>query len=320
MYHKLKSNTKIVIGFLVTSSLACATITSIVSTPTPSFPPISSTALEILSENGQIVFSSDRDGREEIYITDGTNLKLLTDKLGEFSNFPAWSPDYTKIAFHSYDGKSQEIYVINSDGSGLTQITKNSIMTGAPDWSPDGKLFAFTCVLDTLESNPRANREVCIMKTDGSGWVRLTNNSTADGEANWSPDGTKIAFYSERDSNSEVAEVYVMNADGSNQTRLTNNPANDAPGEWSPDGTKMFLVTNRDGNYEIYLMNADGTNPINLTNNPADDLRPSWSPDGKKIVFTSNRDGRYQLYVMNADGSGQIHLINTNSNDGGAGW
>ena len=141
-----KSVQSVFIAFVVLTVLlsGCAPASTPIPTSTP-IPPTSTatpppTALEILSENGQLVFSSDRNGRYEIYVadTDGSNLNLLTDKLGEFSNFPAWSPDHKKIAFHSYDGKSQEIYVINSDGSELTQITKNSIMTGAPDWSPDG--------------------------------------------------------------------------------------------------------------------------------------------------------------------------------------
>jgi len=91
-----------------------------------------------------------------------------------------------------------------------------------------------------------------------------------------SPDGTRIAFQSNRDGN---YEIYVMDADGSNQTNLTNNPADDMFPVWSPDGTKIAFMSNRDGNWEIYVMNADGSNQTNLTNNIGDDMYPMWSPD-----------------------------------------
>ena len=71
------------------------------------------------------------------------------------------------------------------------------------------------------------------MDADGSNQTRLTNNPASDAQPAWSPDGTKIAFNSDRDGN---FEVYVMDADGSNQTRLTNNPADDGGPAWSPDG------------------------------------------------------------------------------------
>ncbi len=77
----------------------------------------------------------------------------------------------------------------------------------------------------------------------------------------WSPDGTKIAFTSDRDGN---FEIYVMNADGRNPTRLTSDPATDNFPAWSPDGTKIAFDSRRDGNFEIYVMNADGTNPTRL--------------------------------------------------------
>src|SRR5205085_3626152 len=124
---------------------------------------------------------------------------------------------------------------------------------------------------------------------------------------NFSPDGSKIAFRSNRDGN---YEIYVMDADGSNQTRLTNNPAEDYEPFFSPDVSKIAFTSQRDGNYEIYLMNADGTGQTNLTNNAADDVRPAYSPDGSKIAFISNRDGNYEIYVMNTDGTGQTRLTN----------
>ena len=68
------------------------------------------------------------------------------------------------------------------------------------------------------------------MNADGSGQTRLTDNPEEDAFPNWSPDGRRIAFYSDLDGNEEV---YVMNADGSGQTRLTDNPEEDAFPSWS---------------------------------------------------------------------------------------
>ncbi len=161
---------------------------------------------------------------------------------------------------------------------------------------------------------------IYVMNADGTGQTRLTNNPpdpASDHAPAWSPDGAKIAFYSDRDGN---PEVYVMNADGTGLTRLTNNPATDAGPAWSPDGMKIAFYTNRDGNDEIYVMNADGTGPTRLTNNPASDAHPAWSPDGTKIAFRTNRDGDHEIYVMNADGTGPARLTNALGQDAFPAW
>jgi TolB protein len=145
----------------------------------------------------------------------------------------------------------------------------------------------------------------------------------------WSLDGTKLAFYSSREGNSEI---YALNADGSGEVRLTNHPAGDGQPAWSPDGERIAFVSNRDGNWEsnpydssstdatlvnseIYVMNSDGSNPIRLTNDPALDGFPSWSSDGQKITFASNRDGNWEIYVINADGTGLLRLTNNTVDD-----
>ena len=148
--------------------------------------------------------------------------------------------------------------------------------------------------------------------------LNLTNQPTSDGGSpTWSPDGSKIAFISDRDGN---FEIYTMDADGTNLVRLTDHPAFDAFPSWSPDGSKIAFISDRDDNDEIYVMSADGTNPVNLTNNGEVDDLPSWSPDGAKIAFYSHRDGNNEIYVMAADGSDPVNLSNNPANDREPSW
>ena len=116
------------------------------------------------------------------------------------------------------------------------------------------------------------------MNADGSGVTQLTNGPANNIYPVWSPDGTKLAFDRQRDSDHEW-ELYVMNADGSGQVNLTNNPAdNFVYFTWSPDGTRIAFDCCDVLREEIYLINADGSGRINLTNYPARDLTPVWRP------------------------------------------
>ena len=179
----------------------------------------------------KIAFVSRRDGNNEIYVmnADGsaqTRLTNITQTCVDSSicdNWePAWSPDGSKIAFRSGIDGNWEIYVMNSDGTGLTRLTNNFAGDVWPAWSPNGSKIAFSSQRD-------GNGEIYAMNSDGSGQTRLTNSSAEDQMPTWSPDGSKIAFQSNRDGN---AEIYTMSADGSNQTRLTSNPANDGAPDW----------------------------------------------------------------------------------------
>lgn len=156
------------------------------------------------------------------------------------------------------------------------------------------------------------------------GLTRLTNNLAEDEVPEWSPDGKKIAFTSNRDG---AKNIYVMNADGSNVVRLTDgSTAEDVP-VWSPDGTKILFGSMRDGNLEIYIMNADGSEQKRLTFNSVVDGGPArFSPDGQKIVFSrsaANEGDAYynfDIYTMNVDGSDVRQLTFDPEYDAGPHW
>jgi Tol biopolymer transport system component len=188
--------------------------------------------------------------------------------------WPTWSPDGTKIAFTSTRDGNEEVYVMNADGSGQTNLTNHPASDIFPAWSPDGTKIAFTSGRDF-------DWEVFVVNADGSSPTNLTNNDNlnSDLEPDWSPDGTKIAFRASRyDSYGFGFDIYVMNADGSGQINLTEHPAFDSEPAWSPDGAQIVFQSDRDGNFEIYVMNADGSGQTNLTNNPASDFKPDWQP------------------------------------------
>ena len=91
------------------------------------------------------------------------------------------------------------------------------------------------------------------MNADGSDPERLTRSPGFDARPAWSPDGTRIAFTSNRDAN---YDIYVMNADGSNPRNVTSDPARDDHAAWHPDGRQLIFVSDRDGGSDLYLAMA----------------------------------------------------------------
>ena len=111
---------------------------------------------------------------------DGAGQTNLTDD-SAVDDGAAWSPDGTKIAYTSGQGRNAEVYVIDADGNNRTALTDNLAFDGEPAWSPDGRRIAFT-------SDRDGNAEIYVMDADGSDPTRLTTSDTFDGEPSWSPD------------------------------------------------------------------------------------------------------------------------------------
>src|SRR6185295_18447186 len=258
-----------------------------------------------------VVFQSDRDGVNQIYIMnpDGSDQKRLTNDA--FNNeMPAISELGLKIAFRSDKSGANEIWVILSDGTLLTQVTH---LGGAstPRWGRNARIVF--SAFGPGNSEP----DVYSMLSDGSDLKHLTTDPASDIEAFYSPDSKKIVFTSTR---SGESDIYIMNEDGSGQTPLVTNPANDAEASFNSDGTKIAFWSNRDGNGEIYVMNADGSAQTNISNNPALDFEPTFSPNTDEITFASMRDGNWEIYIMNADGSNVRRLTNNAALDRAPDW
>jgi Tol biopolymer transport system component len=206
-----------------------------------------------------------------------------------------------KIVFQSdRDSPYWDIYVINSNGSGLKRLTNNDpVYDSDPEWSPRSDKIVFVSGLP---------EDIFAMNADGTGQMDLTNSSPQREFAPaWSPSGTKIAFVRTAGGpEPSSADIYLMNSDGSDQIDLTNDPADDRSPTWSPDGSKIGFT--RDG--VIYVMNADGSQQVSLGVNGS---QPSWSPDGAKIAFSATccNSPVPDLYVMNADGSGVMSVTDT---------
>ena len=145
--------------------------------------------------------------------------------------------------------------------------------------------------------------DVWTIDADGTDLTRLTRSPGPDFDPSWSPDGTKIAFRSER---SGEPELWVMNADGTGQRRLTEglSPA------WSPDGS-LIAFSGRAG---LSVIRPDGTRRRVLPHTDGGEY-PSWSPDGSRIAFNSNLTGDHVMYIAQADGSKVVDLSRA-----GEGW
>jgi Tol biopolymer transport system component len=194
-----------------------------------------------------------------------------------------------KIAFSEFSPSATEsqIYLINPDGTGRTQVTQGPGAKFDSSWSPDGRRLAFTS--DQDDPNPAScspcNYEIYVIEADGQNLTRLTNSPGLDEAPAWSPDGTKILFESAR---SSPVDIYSMNADGSGVTRQTFSGKALDPA-WSPDGTKIAFsgyAPSDPDDREIVIVDSNFGNPVDLTNDPsAPEWSPDWSPNGQSLAF-----------------------------------
>lgn len=246
---------------------------------------------------------------------DGSNKVQLTTLGGDQ---PVISPDGSKIVFTSTrdyvpppppppccdwfypwsHGGTEEIYVMNADGTGQTRLTTDDGRDLSPAWSPDGSKIIFM-------SDRTGNWQIWTIDPAGNNPTQVVTTASNETNPKFSPDGTKIVFISSR---SGKGQVWTMNADGTSPFRVTQDSySNDYP-SWSPDGTRIAFTSERLGSGpDTYTIAPDGTSPSPALTSTFTQ-QPQWSPDSSRIVVQSPRNGNWDVYSMKADGTDQVRL------------
>jgi Tol biopolymer transport system component len=171
------------------------------------------------------------DGNHLLYLFNYGNIHILDVNVSlerslSYGFAPVWSPNGQQIAYYAdrpRESLNADIYVLNTNGQNLHNLTQDDAHDWEPAWSPDSQQIAFVSSRD-------GNAEIYVMDAScdasnhcGQNVRRLTFNPTTDRSPVWSPDGQQIAFESERDG---TTQIYIVNLDGSNMRRLTDGTAN----------------------------------------------------------------------------------------------
>lgn len=196
---------------------------------------------------------------------------------------------YGQVAFASDRTGIPQIWIINSDGTGLRQLTDYQWGACQPEWSPDGERLIF---ISPCEENEEVydNANLFVVNADGSGLEPLPAMEGGGFDPAWSPDGKSILFTSTR--NNFRPQIFKYDLGTNQVTRLSIDDWRDSQPEWSPDGGKIVFVTTRNGPYQIWTMNTDGTEQLRFSaSGDLWDTYPSWLPDSSTLIFTQRPQG-----------------------------
>ena len=261
--------------------------------------------------NTRFAFAGDFTGNKEIYLVDfdGENRARLT-RNGAINIKPRWSPSGQKIAYTSYLRGNPDLYVADLAKGSIRRISARTGLNIGASFAPDEQSMTVTLSSD-------GNAEIYrINALNGRKIARLTRSYGIDTSAVYSPDGSEIAFVSER---AGGAQIYVMGADGSQPRRITFEGKINTDPAWSPDG-KTIAFVNQGATFDVFTVRTDGTGLTRITQGMGSNEDPSWSPDGNYISFSSTRTGSSHIWMSTKDGVHQKQLSKGKGNYTNPSW
>jgi len=211
----------------------------------------------------------------------------------------AWMPDGGEIVFSTRRlGRPQELWRVAASGGTAQAVADAGENAYYPAVSRTETRLAY--VHTTYDENIW-QLGLTAGKVSGPA-TKLIASTWQDNAPQYSPDGKKIAFASDR---SGSYEIWVANADGSGPVQLTSQGGHSGSPHWSPDGRSIAFDASVGGSGDIYVIDAGGGAPRRITTGPANGHArsvPSWSSDEKWIYFTSEQTGRYEIWRASAGG------------------
>ncbi|WP_187290250.1 PD40 domain-containing protein [Terriglobus saanensis] len=237
-------------------------------------------------DSSDVFIRSLLDGRERRLTSDHTDVQGL-----------AWSAGNREIVFSSNRGGAYGLWTIGLDGGNPSPISATGESAIQPAISRDGQFLVYADF--TLRS------EILKIGVSQAGTsvppVSVAPSIRSSHSAQFSPDGSRIAFVSDR---SGKWELWVSSADGKEASQLTNfDTGSVGSPRWSPDGLSIAFDARPNGRSAIFVISPDGQGLRNLSPKGQEEKQPAWSSDGKWIYFDSNRAGSMQLWKMTTSGS-----------------